>query len=93
VREQREFCAAQARRAHARWARVHAEADEAPRVSRCVEIRVRDSHRPMTTISLRAEPTECGWGRFEASENGHVLARGRRLGRRQLAALIAAFLA
>lgn len=88
--EEQEFRDAQSRRAHARWEKHRARQIETPvRQSKLVELTIRDSHRPMRVIRLRADPTDRGWGRFAGEENGRAIAHGRRFGHRHIATLIA----
>lgn len=77
--------------ARVRWDRYHSNIDEPPRVSRIVELRIIDSHRPMQTIRLQAEQTDIGWGRWLVHTNGERIGQ-RRLGRSAVADMISNFL-
>ncbi len=77
------------RAANARWEAARAERAAGPtRQTRIVELTIRDTHRTMRTIRLSAEPTELGWSRWAAAENGQRIGR-RRLGKTRLARMIA----
>ena len=91
--QEREFRDAQRRRVEARWARQSAERERDPvRQTRVVEITVRDSHRTRTLIRLEADENERSWGRWGVWQDGQRVEQ-RRAGKRQLAAMVAEFLA
>ena len=88
--QDREFRAAQRRRAELRWAEAH-NIDEPARVSRVVELTILDSHRARRFIRLQAEPLACGWSRWRVTENGARIGK-RGFGSLAVAKLIAASL-
>lgn len=93
VEQWRAGAAEQSRRAsvaaRARWDAVReARQDEPVRMTRVVEITVRDSHRPRRTLRLESEEGPHGWRRWRVSEDG-VRVGTRRLGRSTLARLLA----
>lgn len=71
--------------------RLAVMATEPVRVDRTVEIVIRDSHRPMTSISLRAIDCENHWGRWQISMNGRPVSITR-LGPAGLARMLAGWL-
>lgn len=80
------------RAAMARWDAYHQAVSAEPlRATRTVEITIRDSHRPMHVIILKADERQNGWSRFSVSEGG-VRIGSRRFGRSSIASLIAALL-
>lgn len=90
--QQREFRQAQSRRARKRWnAAIEERSAEPVRRTRVVEIPVRDTHRPRTTIRLEADENPRGWSRWKVTQNGHPIS-ARRLGRHAVGELIARWL-
>ncbi len=90
--QQREFCAAQAARVEKRWAKARAAAAAEPlRTDRVVELTVRDSHRPGTTLRLESRETAAGFRRWAMAEAGRQIGP-RRMGRHAIAKLIAQWL-
>jgi hypothetical protein len=91
--QEREFREAQRRRIARRWEREREQrAGEPVRQTRVVEFPIRDTHRPFALIRIEAQPTQRAWGRWQISENGALVANGRRFGCRQVAELLAAWL-
>jgi hypothetical protein len=87
--QQREFCAAQARRVAARWAKAaKARAADPVRQTRTNRITIEDTHTTRTILLIRREQTERGWSRARVEANG-VPCSKRAWGLRQLADAIA----
>jgi hypothetical protein len=90
--QERDFRSAQRRRIERRWERVReARAGERVRETRVVEVTIRDSHRPMTTIRMETQERERGWGRFAVWQQGARIG-ARRFGRSGIAELLARWL-
>ena len=105
AKEQKEFREAQRKRIEKRWEKELAgRVGEPVRQTRVVELEIRDSMRPRTTIRLEAEEAERGWGRWAVWQDGVRVGtegsgkgkagRGepRRFGTRRIAGLIGCLL-
>jgi hypothetical protein len=85
-RKKERFSARGRKGAAVRWARAHADSGPV-RVSRWVEITIRDSHRPMEVIRARRDVDDEGrWGRWRVDDY-----QGRPLGARGLGMLVGGF--